>query len=367
MYFCFAAVIALAQSASPVSKVMARTKIVFLYTELAGYFLACVKELSKSADVMIARWPVNKEAPFNFDNDAGIEILDRKKLGDEELMKRVNHFNPSLIVCSGWLDKGYLNIVKSFKKRIPCVLTLDNHWTGSLKQRLAAIISPFYLKRMFTHAWVPGEAQHKFARKLGFNDILRNFYCADAPLFEAQFNATFPAKKSNWPHCFLYVGRYVEHKGIFEMWQAFKELQAESPNNWELWCLGTGEEWENRTEHPKIKHVGFVQPSDMTQYIAATSVYILPSKFEPWGVTVQEFAISGFPLLLSDAIGSKEKFLSGNGYIFKRGNVEELKQAMKKIIAAGDSQLVEMGVKSNRLGMALTPADWATNLLGILK
>ena len=41
-------------------------KFVFLYTEIAEYFLACCKELSKHGQIHIIRWPINKEAPFQF-------------------------------------------------------------------------------------------------------------------------------------------------------------------------------------------------------------------------------------------------------------------------------------------------------------
>jgi len=347
---------------------MARTKIVFLYTELAGYFLACVKELSRSADILIVRWPVNREAPFKFNSDLPVEILNRKELNDQEMIEKVHKFNPGLLICSGWVDKGYLKVVKSFRKKIPCVLTLDNHWTGSLKQRIAGLISPFYLKRMFTHAWVPGQPQYKFAEKLGFGkSTLLNFYCADTILFKEKFDQTFESKKQNFPHRFLFVGRYVKHKGIFELWKAFIDLQTETPNDWELWCLGTGEEWANRVEHDKIKHIGFVQPNDMEKYIAETSVYILPSKFEPWGVTVQEFSACGFPILVSGAVGSKEKFLNGNGFEFEPGSSEEIKKALKKIINLDDDKLIEMGLRSHELGISLTPELWSKNLLSIIK
>ncbi len=103
---------------------MAKAKVVFLYTEIAGYFLACVEELSKSADVLIVRWPVNKEAPFNFSEQSSVKIIDRKEYTDEILTGLIHDFNPDILVCSGWLDKGYLKIAKSFHKKIPVVVSL---------------------------------------------------------------------------------------------------------------------------------------------------------------------------------------------------------------------------------------------------
>lgn len=346
---------------------MSKAKVVFLYTEIAGYFLACVEELSKSADVLIVRWPVNKEAPFKFPADSTVKIIDRNEHSEDALTKLIHEFKPNILICSGWLDKGYLKIAKSFKKKIPVVVSLDNHWTGSIKQRVASFLSPFYLKNRFTHAWVPGKPQEVYAKKLGFgSNILLNFYCADTPLFNQIFEQTFFQKKEKFPHRFLYVARYVEHKGIFELWKAFSEFSAETNSDWELWCLGTGDQWENRMIHPKIMHIGFVQPNEMQKYIQQTGVYILPSKFEPWGVSLQEFSISGFPILVSDRVGSATKFLVDNGIQFKSGNVAEIKNAMKLMVAKSDEELHEIGKKSHTLGMTLTPADWTKNLLSLL-
>lgn len=268
---------------------MSQAKVVFLYTEIAGYFLACVEELAKSAEVLIVRWPVNKEAPFNFGANSSVQIYDRKSFSESELTELVTNFNPDILICSGWIDKGYLKTSRSFRKKIPVVISLDNQWTGSIKQRIACLTSPFYLKKIFTHAWVPGKPQEEYAKKLGFGtNILLNFYCADTNLFDQIYKRTFSAKEKQFPHRFLYVARYVEYKGIFELWKAFAEFCKESKSDWELWCLGTGDQWEKRMIHPKIKHVGFVQPGDMEEYISQTGVFVLPSKFEPWGVSLQE-------------------------------------------------------------------------------
>lgn len=348
---------------------MTRAKVVFLYTEIAGYFLSCVKELTVSADVLIVRWPVNNEAPFDLSGYSGLQIVDRTKVDETLLRQKVKDFHPDILICSGWIDKGYLKIAKSFQKKIPVVLSLDNHWKGTLKQRIASLISPFYLKRIFTHAWVPGELQAQFARHLGFgNNLLKNFYCADTGLFEQIYKNTFKQKELKFPHRFLYVARYVEHKGIFEMWNAFLEFKNETSSDWELWCIGTGSEWENKINGEGITHFGFVQPKDLEKYISDTGVYVLPSKFEPWGVSVQEFAICGFPLLLSGEVGSSDKFMDErNGIKFNAGAESEILHAMKVIAAKSDHELIEMGKFSHEKGTALNQKIWCETILSVLK
>ncbi len=211
---------------------MAEAKIAFLYSEVAGYFLAGVKELAQRNSVMVIRWPVNNdEAPFQLEDSDNFKQLDKSQFSLSDLQEQLDAFGPDILICSGWMDKEYLKLAKSFKKRIPVVLTLDNHWNGSLKQRALSLLSNLYLKKRFTHAWVPGDIQKKYAEKLGFKGkVVKNFYCADVELFAQMFALTFPPKESNPPKRFLYVARYVEHKGIFEMWNAFVELQKEHPN-----------------------------------------------------------------------------------------------------------------------------------------
>jgi len=345
---------------------MTKPKIVFLYSEIAGYFLACVEALSKQADVLVVRWEVNKEAPFKFTIPKGVEVVVKSEFSFEELKCKVQSFKPDAVVCSGWMDKDYLKIVKSLKKQIPTVLTLDNHWTGDIKQKTASLLSPFLFKNKFTHAWVPGSPQKLFAQKLGFkNNILTGFYCADTDLYDSFYKQ----QKNEFKKQFLYVGRYVKYKGIFEMWQAFIELQHENSNEWEMLCIGTGDEWDNRLKHDKIKHIGFVQPAEMKNYLTEKSVYILPSKFEPWGVTVQEFAVTSCPLILSQNVGAHEQFLENekNGFLLNEVTVGALKNAMKKMMNQSQLELMKMSEISHELGLAYQPKLWVNKILSLVK
>lgn len=344
-------------------------KFVFLYTEIAEYFLACCNELVKYGEVHVVRWPVNKEAPFQFRFNQQLKVYSKQEYTTDGLAELVKNIDPDVIVCSGWIDKDYLKITKGYFNKIPTVMTCDTHWKGTLKQRLATIISRFTLLNIFSHAWVPGQTQKQYALKLGFTSkrIETGFYSCDLDYFESIYQQQKDQKAIGLPKRFLYVGRYYEFKGIKELWQAFMDLQAEYPNEWELWCLGTGD--VEPVQHPKIKHFGFVQPKDIATYTAQTGVFILPSRFEPWGVVVHEFAASGFPLLLSHEIGAAEQFLQEgkNGFLFKAGDSKTIQAALLKIIKANQEQLVEMAKTSNELSKTISPEKWANTLLNVTK
>ncbi|MBL7932564.1 MAG: glycosyltransferase [Bacteroidia bacterium] len=342
--------------------------VLFLYTELADYFLKCCEELALSKEVHIVRWPVNKEAPFEFKYTDRIKVYDKNNYSFGQLKDLVAKINPSIIICSGWIDKDYLKITKPYFGKIPTVLTCDTHWRGDLKQYLAIILSRFFLLNTFSNSWVPGNIQEKYVRKLGFapEKIRQGFYCCDLQKFNAIYDRGISTKRNNFPKRFLYVGRYYDFKGITDLWKAFIDLQEEFPNDWELWCLGAGS--IEPVKHPKIKHFGFVQPKDLEPILEQTGVFILPSRFEPWGVVVQEYAAAGFPLLISEEVGAGERFIQNgiNGYGFPASNPELLKSTLKNIIKLEGKDLTLMAERSHRLAQEINPQQWVDTVLHFL-
>ncbi|PWD97773.1 glycosyltransferase family 4 protein [Marinilabilia rubra] len=340
--------------------------ILFLYTELASYFLAGVKELTKKGHLVhIVRWPVNKEAPFQFDFPDGVTIYERNDYTHKELVNLAKDINPDVIISSGWVDKGYLKVCRYFKGKIPTVMSMDNHWLGTPKQKLMRLAAPFTLLRSYSHAWVPGIPQKEYALKLGFKEknIEEGFYSADVKLFSS--SAKDRTEASTYPRKLVYVGRYVQQKGLDLLFPAFMELQEESPGEWELWCAGTGELFDQRPEHPKIKHLGFLQPEELKQTLKEAGVFVLPSRFEPWGVVVHEMAAAGFPMICSTAIGGATRFLEEgkNGFLFENEDKESLKQALKKIMSRTDEELKTMAKHSHQLGVGYDPEMWANQVI----
>lgn len=350
---------------------MEKKRIVFLYTEIAAYFLACIEKLAlhPHVEVTVIRWPLNQEAPFKFSFPSSVSFFIRDDFqSDKQLLDFVKALDPSVIYCSGWMDKGYLKVCKKYRSSIPVIVGIDNQWKGSIKQQIARLISPYRLLNRFSHCWVPGSLQEKYAIKLGFKreNILTGFYSCDFDFFHDQYLANKKEKEALFPRRFIYVGRYYEFKGIKNLWKAFIELQKEAPNDWELWCLGTGD--LDPVVHPKIKHFGFVQPSEISTYIKNTGVFVLPSFFEPWGVVVHEFAAAGFPVICSDEVGARVAFVENNynGYIYKAQDISALKTALKSIMDAEKERLAEMAENSIKKAALITPEIWAKQLISLV-
>jgi glycosyltransferase involved in cell wall biosynthesis len=348
---------------------MGNQRVLFLYSELAGYFINCAQELAIRAEVEavgVVHWPINPEAPFQFDDHPNVARVDKSTLPGKSLVDYVLEFDPTLLVVAGWMDSAYCSIAKSWKDRIPVVVCIDNWWTGSLKQRVASLLSPWHVRRMFNHAWVPGKPQRDFARRLGFNHahILEGYYCADPRPFELAFqmrkgrNPVEPMKRM------LYVGRYLDFKGVLELWQAFMELAHDHPD-WELHCIGTGDLWEQRQLHPRIIHHGFIQPHEMAEHIARADCFVMPSRKEPWGVVLHEMAIAGLPLLASEAVGSASVFLNHgvNGFLLNQVN---WMSQMRTFMELPDQERRAMGEESRKLGVKHSPRRWGDELLKLV-
>lgn len=346
--------------------------IVILYTELAEYLISCLNKLSDlNINIHVINYPINQEAPFKFNiSNCKINFYTRADYNSYvSIILLIEKIKPSLIYCAGWSDKDYLKAVKYFQNKTTTLLGFDNQWEGSIKQKLASLYARIFITPYFNFAFVPGKIQETFALKLGFKkeNILTGAYSANTDYFEQIYQSQKQQKLNSFPSRFIYVGRYMEFKGIQELWTAFVELQNEQPNDWELWCLGTGD--VSPITHPKVKHFGFVQPKDLKNYTSQCGVFILPSRFEPWGVVVHEFASCGFPLLLSNKVGAAEIFLQDNknGYFFEANNVNSLKKAMKKIISKSPDELTKMGEISNQLAQQISPTTWAQTIFEITR
>jgi glycosyltransferase involved in cell wall biosynthesis len=311
-------------------------------------------------ELHVVRRKVDSAAPFEFaDEQTGIKFYPREELDREGLKSLARELKPGLIVCFGWMDQDYLSVARTRSRDCPAVMTMDNQWLGTARQHLGVFWSRLRLRSLFDYVWVPGPRQHRFARRLGFPDdrIRDGLYVANATNFDPIWQGlktTGPTKR------LVFTGRYAPAKGLSTLWEAFIAYHDLHDSALELWCIGTGALFSEKPEHPKIKHLGFVQPSEFSERLEGGGVFILPSTFEPWGLVVQEFALAGFPLVLSQNVGAADVFLGAdNGLLLPAVNRDALIEVIAGIDALTDRELAAMSRASRTRAERLSAANWA--------
>lgn len=341
-------------------------KLVLLHTRLSGYLAACLREFKQqaNAEILIYAWPNQPDAPFDPSTYAKLgEVFNRYKQSDQSILNKILAFHPTAVLVSGWRDRGYSRICRQLKTSgIPVIAGCDTQWKGSLRQHLATWIAPLHVQKFIDILWVTGERQRHLAESLGYGGdrCWDGYYACDWHTFAQPIVQLAKRPK---PH-FLYVGRYAPEKGLDTLAAAYQAYRQQVEDPWPLICAGAGP-LRDTLVAAGAEDKGFVQPAALPQLLQSASAFVLPSRFEPWGVAAQEAAASGLPLILSDACGSGVHLLRPyhNGFRFTSGSVRELTAALMAMHLLTAQRRFAYGQASYELSKQYTPQLWSETLL----
>lgn len=350
---------------------MQKNKIVYLYAEIMSYNVAIFKEYvqNHNSEVHVVCWDIQKKTPYKPPQIENVFYYGKSDFNSKTLVEFVKSLNPILIVTSGWMDKFYINACKKLRVlNIPILAVSDTQYYGTIRQRLGIYYFKFFYKRAFTHLWVAGPLQFEYAKRLGFknNEIIFNFLSADLSIFNTYYNNTINLKKNNYPHQFLFVGRFAPEKGLNVLLDAWNAI--EDKKDWKLMMLGNGPLKEQLQNYNDIKVLDFVQPEELEDIIKQSGCLLLPSIKEPWALVLQEFSAAGLPIIASNVCGAIPYFLinSFNGFIFESRNFTDLKKKMEQVIKLSDDDLFKMSLSSHNLGQRITPSQVAFNSMSVV-
>ena len=346
-------------------------RALILMSRLSDYMLNCVTHWQRTTgiDIHVIHLKVDSAAPFRFDpaEEGSVQFYQREEFDAESLGAWAQDLDPQLILCFGWMDPDYLSVVRRRKPSCSAVMTMDNQWLGTLRQGLGMVWSRLRLRSLFDHVWVPGPRQHLFARKLGFAEpqIHEGLYVANA----SNFDPIWQGLEGGAPiRRLVFTGRYAPEKGLNVLWDAFQRYHTDCESDLELWCIGAGALESVKPEHPRIRHLGFVQPAELRECLVGGGVFVLPSTFEPWGLVVHEFALAGFPLVLSSRVGAADRFLGDdNGFLLPEVTTDVLLRVIKHVDALSYRELAAMSYASRARAEGLTVDDWARQATAFLE
>lgn len=336
-----------------------------------GYTEALLREMATVGKLQVVAFheTAKKKSSHTPKATCNVTYLSRSELTQDRTRELARSKHMIGVFASGWNHAPTRALLREFRRqKKPAIIGMDNRWRGTLRQRLACLTSPGYLKRLCDGLFVPGPEQYEYGRRLGFTpkQIETGFYSADCDHFS--IGASAQPKDHSARRRVLFVGRLSPEKGILEFARAFSRITAETGAQWELQIAGTGPLAESLRALPHVSLTGFCEPKSLGALLRDASAFVLPSLSEPWGVALHEAACAAKPILCSVHVGAARSFAINdyNAILFDPLDEHSTSHAVRSLIQLSDSQREAMGQASKRLASGLHPESTAARLLSLL-
>lgn len=160
---------------------------------------------------------------------------------------------------------------------------------------------------------------------------------------------------------FCYLGSLSQRKGLDLLIKAFYKLNYKS--DWKL-IIGGPDESNGRyfkqvqklNLSDKIEFTGSIPSNSINNFLAKADVFVFPSRFDGWGVVLNEAASLSKPIIASCNTGAAHHLIKNNknGFIVKSNTTFELEKAMQFYIN-NPEMIKKHGVESYNLFQQHSP------------
>jgi glycosyltransferase involved in cell wall biosynthesis len=138
----------------------------------------------------------------------------------------------------------------------------------------------------------------------------------------------------------LYASKLQKRKRCDDLLEAYKTLvrdggKSRGGRTPYLVIVGDGEmraELEQAAEGMEgVRFCGFRNQSEMPRFFDLATVFVLPSRHEPWGLVVNEVMGAGRAVIVSDEVGCHPDLITNGveGFVYPVGDVSALAVALQ--------------------------------------
>ena len=273
---------------------------------------------------------------------------------------------PDVIVCGGYNYVAFWRALSWARdNEIPFLLWLES--TAKDHRYKSTTIEA--LKKNFMQQCsafiVPGKASLGYLRQHGIsaqqifvapNAVDTHFFAHHAE--KVRHDPDTHRKMLNLPaRFFLFAGRLVPEKGIFDLLEAYAMLPPALRHQVALVLVGDGPsraEISRRAAAIKcglVKIAGFAQREQLASYYALAETFVFPTHTDPWGLVVNEAAACGLPVIASDVAGCVSDLLEDrwNGRVIPAHDIAQLAIAMGELASDAELRAVMGGRSRDRV------------------
>ncbi len=141
------------------------------------------------------------------------------------------------------------------------------------------------------------------------------------------------------PPVILFCGQMIGRKGLDILLKAYAKVR-EAGMDARLLLVGREEALPEMLReiperfHADIENAGFQAPEALPGIFRRADLFVLPSRYDGWGVVVNQAVGAGLPVIVSDAVGAGPDLVheGSNGHIVPAGDVDALADRIDRLL-----------------------------------
>jgi glycosyltransferase involved in cell wall biosynthesis len=346
-----------------------RLRVAFHWGGLSGYMAACWRALAARTEFdfrLVVPGP-HAEAPFDPRLLEGFDsfLMTKDNLFNFQVtLDEILRNDPEVVVLTGWSGLGFSKQVAADKRMTgrAIIMTADTPFSGTARQYAGRFVMRRYFQRLDLVVGA-GDRTVTLCKVLGIPEA--NIRTGNYGYDDAAFGKALEMRPQEWPRRFAFIGRYVSaHKGIDLLVEGYRAYRSRVQRPWELVTCGAGPDAGVLKNVQGLVDRGFVQPADQPKLLSECGAFILPSRYEPWGVAIVEAGGAGLPLLTSSRCSAAADVIRPyyNGIVFAPESAQAITDAMLHVheLHERDPQaLRQWGLRSRELSVPFGAEFWA--------
>lgn len=262
--------------------------------------------------------------------------------------KYENEFGrPDLVLAHSVTWAGYAAFLIREKYGIPYLIVEHRSFfvwsTPEARQMVKSFHVPFF-EKAFLHCQKLVLVSESLRRGIGslVPEALERSMVIPNMIREEQFPLPSAPRKAD-PFVFLWAGRLEHVKGLDLLLEAAKSLGEKTHGEFRLHLAGRGslrEELQQKAVdlgiEDRVTFLGRLSRKDMLAQMQGANCFVLPSRYEAFGVVLIEAMATGLPVIATRSGGPDSIVDAESGLLITPGNTEELTLAMEQLMSNAD-------------------------------
>lgn len=138
----------------------------------------------------------------------------------------------------------------------------------------------------------------------------------------------------------IFIGQIIRRKGLDILLKAMQPLFAKY-QSLHLTIIGTGDDRQalqalvrSAGFEERVVFEGVIPPDQIQARLATADLLVLPSRWDGWGLVVNEAFSVGVPVIVSDRCGASDLVQGGtNGYVFHAEDIDNLRECLDSFLS----------------------------------